>query len=154
MAKKPILANVDLSNVSQKPCWYTVVVQFNYEQKVVNNICEAIEGTEFENYFEDFYIPIKYTKEMITLADGTKKAKIHKVKGALSNYIFVKCVMNESTWNLIRTTTGVAVIPTTGGFPVAISEFEIEKMKKMQRPVGFSKEELAELQSKVNFSIF
>ena len=58
------------------------------------------------------------------------KDNIQKVKGALSNYIFIKCVLDEGLWNLLRTTTGVAVIPTTGGFPVAISEQEIKKMKE------------------------
>lgn len=153
MAKKVILGNVDLSEVSQTPCWYTLVTQFNYEEKAVNNICDAIDGTDFADKVENFYIPIKYSKEVVHLADGSTKNKIHKVKGALSNYIFIKCVLDEGLWNLLRTTTGIAVIPTTGGFPVAISEQEIKKMKEKQAPEGFTPDELKALQNKLKYSL-
>lgn len=153
MAKKVLLGNVDLSNVSDKPQWYTLVTAFNYEEKAVNNICDSINGTIYEESVEDFYIPIKYSKERVRLADGTFKDKVHKVKGALSNYVFIKCVLDEGLWNLLRTTTGIAVIPTTGGYPVALLDEEINKMKEQQAPEGFSKDELIELQDKLNYSI-
>lgn len=148
MFKKIILGKVDLSNVSHDYCWYTLVTQFNYEEKCIENIQEAVHNTDLEELIEDYYIPIKYTKETVTLADGTTKDKVHKVKGAFSNYIFIKCILTEKLWNLLRTTTGIAVIPTVGGVPTCVQDYEIQDMKDAQKPEGFTFEELKELEKK------
>jgi transcription antitermination factor NusG len=125
-----------------------LVTKFNYEEKAIENIQESIAGTELTDFIIDYYVPIKYTKERIKLADGEFKTKIHKTKGALSNYIFVKCILTETVWNLLRTTSGVAVIPTVGGFPVPISEQELNKIKEQQKPEGFTDEEIEKLEKK------
>ena len=150
MAKKPMLGAVDLSDVSNEPKWYTIVTQFNYEEKVIENIKDAIAGRNLQEYIYDCFVPIKYKKEIVTLANGTKKEKIKKTKGSYSTYIFLKCILTDSIWNTLRTTTGIAVIPTAGGIPVSVSEDEIRKIKLLQSPEGFSKEELEELKKTEN----
>ena len=150
MFKRIVLGKVDLSNVPQKYKWYVVVTKFNYEQKYIKNVREAVAGTDLEHLISDYYIPIKYTKETVTLADGTKKDKIHKVKGAFSNYIFVKCILTERIWNLLRETTGIAVIPNVGGIPKWLEQSDINKIKQKYMPEGFSKEELEKLNEKQN----
>ena len=126
MFKRIILGKVDLSGVPQEYKWYTVVTQFNYEEKYIENVQEAVVGTELEHLISEYYVPIKYTKEKIKLVDGATKNKIHKTKGALSNYVFIKCILTESLWNLLRGTTGIAVIPTVGGIPQWLSEEDVE----------------------------
>ena len=148
MFKKNVLYKVDLSNVSSDYCWYALVTQFNYEEKCIENIQDAVHGTDLEDKIADYYIPIKYSKEVLTLADGTQKDKVHKVKGAFSNYIFVKCILTEKMWNTLRTITGVAVIPTVGGVPTSVSDEEIQNMKNTQKPEGFTEEELKEFEKK------
>lgn len=148
MFKRIVLGKVDLSNVPNKYRWYTIVTQFNYEAKYIQNVKEAVEGTELEKYISDYYIPIKYTKKQVTLVDGTKKDKIHKVKGAFSNYVFIKCILTERIWNLLRGTTGVAVIPTVGGIPQCLTQYDIDKIKEEYAPEGFSEEELKKLNEK------
>ena len=49
---------------------------------------------------------------------------------------------------MLRTTTGVAVIPTVGGIPVSVSEEEIARIKETQKAEGFSSEELKVLRKK------
>ena len=122
MAQKAKLSSVNLSNVKRDYAWYAVVTLFNYEQAY-----------------------IKYIKETIKKEDGTTKEKIRKQKGCYSNYVFIKCVMTSQIWNLLRTTTGVAVILTTSGFPTEISEEEIKKIRFDQRSEGFSPSEIQEM---------
>ena len=150
MFKRIILGKVDLSGVPQEYKWYTVVTQFNYEEKYIENVQEAVVGTELEHLISEYYVPIKYTKEKIKLGDGATKNKIHKTKGALSNYVFIKCILTESLWNLLRGTTGIAVIPTVGGIPQWLSEEDVRNIKEKQKPEGFTEEELQKFYEKQN----
>jgi len=148
MAKKVILGAVDLSDVPYEYQWYTLVTQFNYEEKVLENIKDALSSMNLQKYVTDCFVPIKYKKETVTLANGTTKEKIKKLKGSFSNYIFLKCILTDAMWNTLRTTTGIAVIPTVGGIPVAVTEQEINNIKRLQAPEGFSNKELEELKQK------
>ena len=60
------------------------------------------------------------------------------------------CKLTETLWNMFRTTTGVAVIPTVGGIPVSVTEDEINRIKEIQKAEGFSNEELKCLRKKEN----
>lgn len=133
--KKVILGSVDLTNVSPDFCWYSIVTRFNYEEMYINNIIQAVDGTDLQALIEDYYVPIKYIK------DTDEKKKIHKIKGCFSNYVFIKCKMTDRLWNLLRTTTGVAVVLSTGGIPVAISEEDINDIKEKQKIEGFESKE-------------
>ena len=146
--KKIQLGSVDLSGVENKYHWYPVVTLFNHEEAFARNFKESIEGTPLESLVNEIYVPTKLSKEMVTLKDGTKKAKIHHKLGAYSNYVFVRCILTESIWNRLRTTTGVAVVLNTGGIPSPIADKEINKIKEQQKPEGFSKSELKEMAEK------
>jgi transcription antitermination factor NusG len=148
MFKKIMLGSVDLSVVPKEYVWYTVVTKFNYEEKYIDNVQQAIQDTNLEKLISEYYIPIKYTKEKVKLIDGTEKDKIHKVKGCFSNYVFVKCIMTEKLWNLLRTTTGAAVILSTGGIPSYLYQHDIDMMKQQQCVEGFTKQEEKELKQK------
>ena len=135
MAKKITLGSVDLENISPDFCWYPIVTRFNYEEMYINNIIQAVDGTDLQELISDYYVPIKYIK------DSDEKKRVHKIKGCYSNYVFVKCKMTDRLWNLLRTTTGVAIVLSTGGIPVPISESEMNRMKEDQKIEGFESEE-------------
>jgi transcription antitermination factor NusG len=148
MFKKIMLGSVDLSVVPKEYVWYTVVTKFNYEEKYIDNVQQAIQDTNLEKLISEYYIPIKYTKEKIKLVDGTEKDKIHKVKGCFSNYVFVKCIMTEKLWNLLRTTTGASIIISTGGIPSYLYQNDIESMQRQQCIEGFTEQEEKELKQR------
>ena len=110
MNKKTLITKVDLRLIPKQFCWYTIVSAFNHEEVVVQNIKEKIIGTELEPLVHELYIPIKYTKDIAKGKDGKPIYRIHKRKGALSRYVFIKCVLIEEVWNMIRTTAGVSII--------------------------------------------
>lgn len=141
MNKKIVLGSVDLTGISDDFHWYPVVTKFNYEERYINNIIETVKHTEYEELIKDYYAPIKYIKEKVKLVDGAEKDKIHKIKGCFSNYVFIKCKMTGTLWNLLRTTTGAAVVLSTGGIPVPLTEDEINNIKEKQKMEGFTEEE-------------
>lgn len=149
MGKKVILGFVDLVDVPNDYRWYTVVTQYNYEEKYVENVIQAIMGTKLEKLISELYVPIKYIQEeRVTAKRKTKK--VRKVKGSYASYVFVKCILTETLWNLLRTTTGAAVILTTGGCPTAISQEQIDVIREHQAPEGFDSTELQALQEKLD----
>lgn|SRR5574344_2000103 len=148
MFKKIVLGSVDLSTIPQKYCWYTVVTKFNYEEKYIENVQQAVLDTKLEKLISEYYIPIKYIKENVKLIDGSTKSKVHKIKGCFSNYVFIKCIMTKELWNMLRTTTGAAVILSTGGIPSYLSDSELKDIKNKQAMEGFSKQEMQELTDK------
>ena len=149
MAFKRIqLGSVDLSGVENKYLWYPVVTLFNHEEAFARNFREAITGTPWEHLVNEIYVPTKHIKEIVTLKDGTQKPKIHHRLGAYSNYVFVRCILTEALWNMLRNTTGVAVILSTGGIPSPIDNKEIRKIKEQQQPEGFTKAELEDMRKK------
>ena len=137
------LASVDLSNVSPDFAWYTVVTEFNHSHVYVKNVQDILKGSPFKSYIKDFFIPPpKLSRSTRTLANGNTKTTVHKSRGDLADYVFVKCKLTEETWDILRTTSGCKIILTVGGFPVAISDEEIKRMKETMHPQGFTKEEL------------
>ena len=95
MFKKIVLGSVDLSDVSDDFKWYTLVTQFNYEEKVLENIKDGLIATNQQDLVCDCFVPIKYKKETNLLADGTTSDRIRKTKGAFSNYIFIKIIQKN-----------------------------------------------------------
>lgn len=144
LAKKIILGSVDLKHVPKDFAWYTIVTRFNYEEAYIQNVKESIMGTDLEQLVKEFYVPIKYIKEIVSRIDGTKRERIKKVKGSYSNYVFIKCKMTGNLWDRLRTTTGAAVILSMGGIPVPITDEEIETIRNAQCMEGFSTEEIVE----------
>ena len=59
---------------------------------------------------------------------GVKELKEVRTK-ILDNYVYVKAIMDESVWDYLRTTAGVATVIAPGGHPGVTSEEDIKKMK-------------------------
>ena len=139
--KKIILGSVDLTDVRDSYEWYTIVTNYNMEEKYVSDIMNAVQDTPFEALIAEYYIPIKYilTNPLNVIEDGDKP-KIKKEKGCFASYVFIKCKLTEELWNLLRTTTGASVILTTGGIPIPNTEEEIAKIRETQVPMNFGLE--------------
>ena len=133
---------INLSGAEKRFAWYTIIVGYNMEEKYVENVISAVSDTYLEELIAEYYIPIRHVME---INDGKKKIK--KIKGSYAGYVFIKCKMNESLWNLLANTSGAVIIITRGGIPPTVSEEEIENVKKIQAPVNF------ELDDAVDFLI-
>jgi len=140
MPTRNLLANVDLSCVKRDYAWYTVTTLFNCEESYIRNLKESVDGLGLAPYIKECYIPMQYVK---------KDGKIRKLKGDFSRYVFVKCILTAKVWNLLRTTSGAAVVLTTSGIPTEVSEEEIRTIRQENAPVGLSEEEERELREQL-----
>ncbi|MCR4611028.1 MAG: transcription termination/antitermination protein NusG [Lachnospiraceae bacterium] len=98
--------------------WYVVHTYSGYENKVKDNIDNAIKNRHLENIILEVAIPVQTE---VVVKDGKTKT-VEKKK--FPCYVFVNMVMNDDTWYLVRNTRGVTGFVGPGGKPVPMTPEE------------------------------
>ncbi|MGL5732875.1 MAG: transcription termination/antitermination protein NusG [Metamycoplasmataceae bacterium] len=116
--------------------WYMVSTVSKKEENVIENLKNKISAEGMNHLFEDFKI---FKQPVITSAELLKKSKGKEYKIKMENmykgYIFVKVVMTDEAWFLIRNTenvTGLVGSSGKGTKPTPISERQIRKSIDME----------------------
>jgi transcription antitermination factor NusG len=130
MGKKYTLFKVNLDGLEEKARWYTIVTQYNYEQKVLNDINRMIIDTNLSSSMEEAFCGIKEEDYVFTNSKGEKKIKTKNIK-VMANYVFIKTKMTADIWAVLTNITGVSAILCTAGIPVFTSETKIKEIKEM-----------------------
>src|SRR3989339_521459 len=96
--------------------WYVIHVNSGHEQKVAQTLEQRVEFAALKESIPQIQVP---TQEKIIVESGRKK----NIKERLfPGYVLVQMDLNDTTWNLVRNTTGVTGFVGTGGKPTPISE--------------------------------
>lgn len=134
--------------------WYMVSTVSKKEENVIENLKNKISAEGMGHLFEDFKI---FQQPIITSAELLKKSKGKDYKIKMENmykgYIFVKVVMTDEAWFLIRNTenvTGLVGSSGKGTKPTPISERQIKKSKDMEK---LKNKEFKDLEYKNPFEI-
>lgn len=116
--------------------WYMISTISGKEEKVVESLKNKTEEAGMVHLFEEykiFFIPSISTNELIKKAQGvsykTKKENLYK------GYIFIKMLMTDEAWFLVRNTeyvTGLVGSSGKGAKPTPISTREFRKMLEKQ----------------------
>lgn len=112
------------NNYSQEnPKWYVIHTYSGYENIVKANIEKIIENRNMHNLITEVIVPTKEYK------DYTKSGK-EKIKSRMifPGYVFVKMIMNDDTWYVVRNTRGVTSFVGPGSKPVPLTESEVISM--------------------------
>ena len=104
--------------------WYIVHTYAGHEGKVAKSLRQRIEAMGFENKIFDILIP---TRETIRVSQGKKESVKEKI---FPGYILVKMILDDESWLLVRTTSGVTAFIGAGNKPTPISEKEVEAIQK------------------------
>lgn len=115
MDEEPISESVaELSTT--KPRWYVIHTYSGYENKVKKNIEKIVDIRDMHDLIQELVIPVEETVEI------TKTGKEKKIVSMIyPTYVFVKMVMNDDTWYIIRNTTGVTSFVGPGSKPVPLT---------------------------------
>lgn len=140
----------DFSDSTPEIRWYIAHTYSGYENKVKANLEKIIENRGLQNVIVDVKIPVRIisedpedvsavsediefegdkTSEENAEADSTEKAvppakKITEEK-IFPCYVFVKMIMNDETWHIVRNIRGVTGFVGPGSKPVPLSEEEV-----------------------------
>ncbi len=104
------------------PLWYVVHTYSGYENKVATNIEKIVENRGLENLILAVNVPIE------TVVEPGEKGDKEIERKLFPSYVFVKMVMNDETWHIIRNTTGVTGFVGPGSRPVPLTEEEVENL--------------------------
>ncbi len=105
-----------------KPLWYIVHTYTGYENKVMESLEKIIENRGISDLIQSVKIPTEIVTEM------TDKGEKEIERKLFPSYVFVKMVMNDEMWHIIRNTTGVTGFVGPGSRPVPLSEAEVDRL--------------------------
>jgi hypothetical protein len=95
--------------------WYVVHTQSGYEKKVKSNIESRINSMNMEDSIFEVVIPME---DVIEFKNGKKVVVQKKV---YPGYLYIRCFLDDHSWDVIRNTPGVTGFVGTGGKPVPLS---------------------------------
>ncbi len=108
--------------------WYVIHTYSGYENKVKTNLEKTVENRELQDKILEIRLP---EEEIVEVKDGVKKAVKRKL---FPGYLFVKMIMDNETWYIIRNTRGVTSFVGPGSKPVPLTDEEIANLS-LEEPV-------------------
>lgn len=113
------------STVVETPgLWYVVHVKTSYEGRVKESLEQRIKSLGVEDKIFDIVIPVR---ETIVVKKGKKTNVKEKV---FPGYIFIKMILDDDSWLVVRTTQGVTGFVGAGTKPTPITEREVGAIMK------------------------
>ena len=100
--------------------WYVVHTQSGYEKKVKSNLESRIHSMNMEDSIFEVVIPME---DVIEFKNGKKVVVQKKV---YPGYLYIRCFLDDHSWDVIRNTPGVTGFVGTGGKPVPLSRSDVE----------------------------
>lgn len=102
--------------------WYVVHTYSGHENKVKDNIEKMVAN---RGYIDDIFEVAVPMEEYI---DTKKNSKTIKERKMFPSYVFVKMIITDTSWYLVRNTRGVTGFVGPGSSPVPLSKEEVKNL--------------------------
>ena len=102
--------------MAEEAKWYVVHTYSGYENKVADSIVNAVENRQLQHLITDVKIPTEMVVE-------------------IPSYVFVKMIMTDDSWYVVRNIRGVTGFVGPGSKPVPLTEAEIERFQVENRQI-------------------
>jgi transcriptional antiterminator NusG len=99
--------------------WYAVHTYSGHENKVMTNIMRQADARNLRSKIFDIKVPMETE---IRTRSGKRQSFKRKV---FPGYVLIQMVLDEETWHLVRSTTGVTGFVSSGNKPVPLQEKEV-----------------------------
>src|SRR5262245_29220188 len=101
--------------------WYVLHTQSGYEKKVKSNLENRINSMNMEESIFEVVIPMEDVIEF----KGGKKVVVQKK--VFPGYLYVRCFLDDHSWDVIRNTPGVTGFVGTAGKPIPLTRRDVEQ---------------------------
>ena len=111
--------------MAEEAKWYVVHTYSGYESKVAGNLMTIVENRNLQDMIQEVRIP---TETVTETRDGVKKEIERKL---FPSYVFVKMVLTDATWGVVRYTRGcTGFVGPNGadGKPIPLTEKEVASL--------------------------
>ena len=110
--------------MSEDAKWYVIHTYSGYENKVASNLRTTVENRNLSNMIQDVYVPVSASE-----AEGTGSDEKKVVEEKLfPSYVFVKMILTDETWYVVRNIRGCTGFVGPGSKPVPLSDDEVFAM--------------------------
>ena len=100
--------------------WYAVHTYSGHENKVMTNIMRRAESMGLQNKIFRILVPT----EAETRTRAGKKTEVKRK--VFPGYVLIDMVLDDSTWYLVKSTTGVTGFVSSGNKPVPLQDREVQ----------------------------
>ncbi len=111
--------------MAEQAKWYVVHTYSGYEMIVTENIKKVVENRKLQDLIPEVMMPTEHSAPEDGENGGKKKAKD---KNLFPSYVFVKMVMTDETWYIVRNTRGVTGFVGPGSKPIPLTDKEVEAL--------------------------
>lgn len=114
--------------------WYVAHTFSGYENKVASNILTVVENRNLHDLIHEVAIPTETVKEL--KSDGTEKEYQRKL---MPGYVFVKMVMTDDSWYVVRNTRGCTGFVGPEGEPMPLTDEEVRNncLERVSVEIGY-----------------
>ena len=120
--------------MAEQAHWYVVHTFSGYENKVATNLEKIVENRMLHDWIHEVRVP---TETVTEVKDG-KKREVERT--IYPSYVFVKMVMTDDSWFVVRNTRGCTGFVGPGGKPLPLSEEEVLAMGIEKREIEINYE--------------
>ena len=114
--------------MAEQANWYVAHTYSGYENKVATDLMTMVENRHLQDLICDVKVPTETRIEEVFDKRGNKTGEKEVQRKLYPGYVFVKMVMNDESWHIIRNTTGVTGFVGPGSRPVPLTEEEVEAL--------------------------
>jgi transcriptional antiterminator NusG len=107
--------------------WYVVHTYSGYENRVKANLEHRIKTMDMEHKIFQVVVP---TEDEIEVKGGQRRTVARKV---FPGYVLVQMLLDDSSWYVVRNTSGVTGFVGTGAQPTPLEEQEVDQILKQMR---------------------
>lgn len=102
--------------------WYVAHTYSGYENKVKTNLEKIVENRSLQELIYEIRIPTVTE----TVGEGESAREVETK--VYPSYVFIKMVMNDFTWHIVRNITGVTGFVGPGSNPTPLSDAEVKSL--------------------------
>lgn len=110
--------------------WYIAHTFAGYENKVANDLRIKVENQNLTDMIQKIVVPTETVVENKVVEKKGEKVTVKKEveRKLFPSYVFIKMVMTNETWYIVRNTSGCAGFVGPEGNPVPLTEEEINNL--------------------------
>ena len=122
--------------MAEQANWYVVHTYSGYENKVAQDLMTMVENRRLQDLICDVKVPTETVIEEVLDKTGNKTGEKEVQRKLYPGYVFVKMVMNDNTWYIVRNTRGcTGFVGPNSNKPLPLSDEEVMKMGVEKREI-------------------
>ena len=115
--------------MAEEAKWYVVHTYSGYENKVATNLEKIVENRKLHDWIHEIRIP---TETVTEIKDNKKRDVERKI---FPGYVFVKMVMTDDSWYVVRNIRGCTGFAGPNGKPIPLTEEEVANLGVEKREI-------------------